>query len=661
MEEILKACGPEGIDSVKKRNNPPKILEVFLQALLSPDDRESLLGDFQEMYDQISNKGGVIRARFWYVFHVIKLIPAYVENKIYWSLSMLKNYFKIVLRNIKRHKGYSFINIAGLVTGMACFILMMLYVYHELSFDKFHENKNRIYRIAHQSPGNEYMGSDYYAVGPAPLAAALMEEAPEVDVATKFGFPRSILLGKGDDGFTIRVFYADENFFNVFSFRLIEGDKNTALAEPNCAVVSQDIVNKYFKGENPLGKTIFNIIKVTGVVENVPENSHIQFDCVISFVNLFSLEKREEALQNWKNSSYFTYVKLREGCDYQQFSKKILSIVDKHYEYDRERNYFLQPLESIHLKSHINFEFSQNNDIKLIYLFMSIAFLILIIACINYMNLSTARASNRAKEIGVKKVIGAKRGQLFKQFTAESILITLVSLVLALGIVCLLLPSFSSFVERDINIDNLLDWRFLTGLAAVILITGLSAGLYPALFLSSFHPVNIIKGTTSRRSGKEWVRSALVVFQFCTTTILLSFGLIVYKQINFIRSENIGYDRENIVVLRLIDGGVRKNLEAFKNEIKNDSRVLGMTASSGLPTTIESGSNGIYENEAGEEIRFHTHVFAADYDFLDVYRMEIVKGRDFSRKSGTDEENAVIVNETFVKKANWKIRSVKKS
>jgi putative ABC transport system permease protein len=632
----------------------PRIGGKILRWILPYAERECLMGDFHEMFLNILRNRGRLASWAWFWSQLILLLPQSLGDSIRWRFLMFRNYLIASWRGIKRYKGFSFINITGLAVGLVCFILIGFYVRHETSFDNFHEGGNRIYRVACQFPGNPYMGSDCYAVGPAPLAAALMEEVPEVELATKFGFPRNSFLGRGDDGFFVRVFYADSYFFNVFSFKLLAGDKIAALAEPNCAVISRNVAEKYFKGENPLGKTIFNNIKITAVVENVPENSHIQFDCVVSFANQFSLEERDQALQNWADSSYYTYVKLREGSDDRSLREKILSVVGKHLKLDEKRNYLLQPLESIHLKSHVNFEISPNNDIRVIVLFMSIAFLVLMIAGGNYMNIATARVSNRAKEIGVRKVVGAARNQLFGQFAGESILIVLISLALALILARLLLPFFSSFAGIKIPADRLFDPGFLAGMTAVAILMGFFAGLYPALFFSSFRLDDILRGTTSRLSGKERMRKILVVFQFGMAIILLSSGFVVFQQIHFIRSKTIGYDRENIVVLRLNDAGVLKSLEAFKNEIEKNSGVVGMTASSSIPTTVESGQTGIYEDQNGSSVGFHATVCAADYDFLNVYKMKIVEGRDFSKTYGTDEDHAVIVNEAFVRKANWK-------
>jgi putative ABC transport system permease protein len=499
-----------------------------------------------------------------------------------------------------------------------------------------------------------YMGSDYYGVSPTPLASTVSAEIPEIETATKIGFPRNIWLGEKERGFYARAVHADEEFLKLFSFKLIEGDIETALDGPDKVLLSKETSEKYFHGENPLGKTILDKFIVTGVFANVPENSHFQFDCVMPFVNLFPVNNRKEALADWDNTSFFTYVKLQDGSDSRGVGEKIGMIIKKHDEESQDKMVFLQPLTKIHLNSRINFEFSQTIDMKYVYLFTSIALLILIIACINYMNLSTARASLRAKEIGVRKVIGAQRTQLVRQFLAESVLISGVAMFLALFFAWQLLPAFGSFVERDIQIVAQLEWKLLAELAAFVLLIGLTAGFYPALFLSSFRPVSIVKGATARLAGKGRLRSVLVVFQFCMTVVLIVSCLVVYRQMRYLRTKDLGFNRENVVIFRVSDQGIQKNLAVFKNELKNHAGIIGITTSSDYPTRIGSGFTGTYQDEEGAEVSFQTHWFSVDYDFLDLYEAEIVQGRNFSEAFGTDDQDAVIVNETLVKQAGWK-------
>ncbi len=567
---------------------------------------------------------------------------------------MLKNHLRMSVRTFIRHKVFSLINIFGFAFGMTCFILIFLYVRYEMSYESFFEDADRIYRVISRTPGDMYMGSDYYGVSPTPLARTLPVELPEIETATKIGFPQNIWLGEKEQGFYVRAVFADENFLKVFSFKLIEGDRATALDGPNKVLVSQETAERYFRGENPVGRTILDHFIVTGVFENLPKNSHFQFDCIVSFVNLFPVDKRKETLADWDNTSFFTYVKLREECDFRRLGEKVGMIIKKYDEESKDKIVTLQPLAKIHLNPHINFEFSQTTDMKYIYLFTSIALLILIIACINYMNLSTARASLRAKEIGLRKVVGAQRTQLIRQFMAESVMMSGLAMCLALFFAWQLLPAFGSFVEREIQIGALFEWNTLAGLAAFVLLIGLTAGFYPALFLSSFRPVSIIKGATARLAGKGRLRSVLVVFQFCMTVVLIASCLVVYQQMRYLRTKDLGFNRENVIIFRASDQGIQKNLPAFKNELKKYAGILGIATSSDYPTRVGSGFTGTYQDEDGAEVSFHTHWFSVDYDFLDLYEAGIVQGRNFSEAFGKDNQDAIIVNETFVKQANWK-------
>jgi putative ABC transport system permease protein len=638
----------------KNKLSPPKFAKWILSKLSVYEKKFALSHVIDEEYAKIRSKKGNLKSWLWCWAFVLEIVFQYVKLALSGSTGMLKNHLRMSLRNLFRHKVFSLINVLGFAFGMTCFILIFLYVRYETSYESFFEDSDRIYRVISRTPGNMYMGSDYYGVSPTPLARTLPVELPEIETATKIGFPQNIWLGEKEQGFYVRAVYADEDFLKVFSFKLLEGDRATALDGPNKVLISQDLAEKYFRGEHPLGKTVLDKFIVAGVFENVPKNSHFQFDCIVPFVNLFPVNKRIETLADWDNKSFFTYVKLSEGSDSRLLGEKVGMIIKKYDEESRDKMVFLQPLSKIHLNSHINFEFSPTTDMKYIYLFTSIALLILIIACINYMNLSTARASLRAKEIGVRKVVGAQRTQLIRQFMAESVMMSGLAMCLALFLVWLLLPAFGSFVEREIQIGTLFEWNILSELGAIVLLIGLAAGFYPALFLSSLRPVSIIKGITARLAGKGRLRRALVVFQFCITVILIVSCLVVYQQMRYLRTKNLGFNRENIVIFRVNDLGVQKNLPVFKSELENNAGIVGVATSDAYPTRIGSGFTGTYQDETGAEVSFHTHWFSVDYDFLDLYEAEIVQGRSFSEAFGTDDQEAVIVNETFVKQAGWK-------
>lgn len=634
-------------------NTPPRFSTWILSRLSRYEKNFALSHALHEEYAEFRSRHGKLRTWVWCAFFVLEILLQYLKLSVAGSVDLMRNYLRLTFRMVFRHRVFSLINLAGFTFGMVCFILIFLYVRFEVSYDTFFEHADRIYRVITRTPGSMYLGSDYYGVTNTPLAAALEAEIPEVEVAAKIGFPRNVWLGKGDRGFYLRAFHADENFLRLFSFELLEGDRETALAGPGRILLSEDAAERYFHGERAVGKTVLNDLLVTGVFKDTAANSHLQMDCMISFVNLFPVEMREQELVDWDNTSFFTYVRLQEGSDPSRIARKIGALINKYDRSEDEKMVFLQPLHRIHLNPRINFEFSPTVDMKYMYLFTSIAFLILMVACINYMNLSTARASLRAKEIGVRKVIGAQRTQLIRQFVTESLVISCVALLLALTFVWLLLPPFSSFVERDIRNGALLKGSLLFELIVIAMFVGLAAGVYPALFLSSFRPASVIKGRIAHALGKGRLRSTLVVLQFGVAVILIVSCLVVFQQMKFLRTKDIGFNRDNVVIFRVSDQGLQDNLEALRNDLRKYPGIAGVAYSNDYPSRIGSGFFGTYPNEKGEEVAFHTHWFSVDYDFLDLYDVEIIEGRGFSEAFATDADEAILVNETFVKQAGW--------
>ena len=581
---------------------------------------------------------------------------------IAWRFIMLKNYLKITLRNIKRHKTFSIINITGLVTGMTFFILIMLYVEYEVSYDTFHEHSDRIFRVAYQNTGEMYMGKDAGAMSVAALAPSLTEEYPEVQFATRFKPIDHLLLSREEESFYETGLFADEYFFAVFSFQLIRGDKKGILEKPESIIISTQLAEKFFGNEDPIGKMLhcsLGHFEIAGIVENVPENSHIQFDWLIPFISQYSAEERVSQFQWWGNHNHYTYCLLQDKSAKIDLEKKLAVLMNKKFKdfgWDDMSNqtYFLQPLESIHLRSHLNGEFSMNNSITLIRLFSSIAAFILLIACINTMNLSSAQAAKRMKEIGIRKVVGGRQHQLFWQFIGEFIFFSALSLFVAMGLVYVLLPGFNRFVERNIPFNSVIEWPFILGLPAIMVVSGMLSGIYPAVVLSSFKPVIVLKGKTGLTAKGTSLRNILVTFQFSITIVLMILSFLIFRQIKYIQEKPLGYLREHVVVMGMADPGVRENFSAFRNLILQNPNVRGITTSNHLPTYVKSSVSGKAEREDGsmEEHSALSWLYA-DFNFFDVFQMEIVKGRHFSEAFGTDRNDAVIVNETFVREANW--------
>jgi len=573
---------------------------------------------------------------------------------------MLKNYLKTTIRNLRQHKGYSVINLAGLTLGMTCGILILLYVQHELSYDRYHENAENVYRIVIKHP-RVFRGSDMLNVTPAAMAPAITEEFPEVIRATRVysgGGPIRYLDKMFDDD---RFYYVDSEFLDIFTFPLLSGNPQTALKEQNSVLLSEEMALKYFGEEEPVGKTITldnrYDFTVTGILENVPKNSHFRFDFLASFITLKSVRGRED-LNSWNDVSYKTYALLRADADYKEVNKKIPDFTKKYLTTGilSQDRYVLQPLTGIHLSGNMNFELEANSDIRYVYLFTAIAVFIMVIACFNYMNLSTARSATRAKEVGMRKIAGAGRFNLVTQFLGESVIFSLGALVFSLIPVILFLPAYNSLIQRELSLSLLLNFKLLAGLTGVIIFTGLVSGSYPALLLSSYKPINVLKGIFSSgkkgASGSSAFRNTLVTAQFVIGIVLIICTIIIQDQLHYIRDKNLGYAKEHVIAFSLRSRNLRKDSGALKNELGKYPGIVDITTSNSTPVNIGSANIPDWEGmEEGMEPVVYQNLI--DYNFIDFYGLEILKGRNFLKEFGSDTSNAIILNEAAVNLTGW--------
>jgi putative ABC transport system permease protein len=557
---------------------------------------------------------------------------------------MFQNYIKTALRNMKKFKGYAFINIAGLAIGIACCILILLWVRDELSFDNFHEKADSLYRVVEQQ---YYAGGELFpvAVTPAPLAPALKDEIPEVVDAMRITQSPRLLIRYGE-----RMFYesdialADPSLFAMFSFRLIKGDPQTALNKINSIVLSESMAEKYFGDEEPLNKDlrIGNMydLTVTGVMENVPRNSHLQFNFIIPFE---ILKMAGDSLDQWGNNSYFTYVELAENANADAAQEKITGFLKKHLP-ETSTTLHLQPLKRIHLYSDFTADVPGHGDIKYVYIFSLVALFVLLIACINFMNLTTARSGNRAREVGMRKVTGAHRADIVKQFLGESMIFAFVAFLIALGIVLLMLPAFNNLSGKQLSLLTGESFGLLAALVGVAILTGLISGSYPVLYLSSFQPVTVLKGTLRSGPRSSTFRRVLVVVQFSLSIFLIIATSVIHSQLEYIRSKKLGYDKEHVIYMRIGMNAVRY-YEPFKLEALTSPDILGVTWSSQLPAYIVNSTSSVNwpGKDPNESILMHNT--AVDYDFIETMNMEILDGRNFSREFPTDEKEAFILNE----------------
>jgi len=575
---------------------------------------------------------------------------------------MLRNYIKIAFRHFKRQKGYSIINIAGLAVGMACCILIFLWVHDELSFDRYHENADRIYRITYaEEIGGAY---DHYAIPPFVAAPTFAAELPEIITYTRL-WQRSGLITYENKKFDeTGIFYVDPDFFKIFTHEFIAGDPDTALDVPGSIVLTEDTAKKIFVDENSLGETV-NLnadgdLKVTGIVKNVPRNSHFRFNYLVS-MNTIRGRRAEfldaEFTHAWFVIQGWSYIMLDERAGAEGVEKKLAPIVEKHAgeearKYGQKMFYFLQKLTDIHLKSHLNGEIEGNGDIRYVYVFSIVAVFILLIACINFMNLSTARSANRGMEVGMRKVFGAHKKRLIYQFITESLTLSFCALFLALVIVELSLPVFNHFTGKEINEASLLSFVVGLGLIGLVAFTGLAAGSYPAFYLSSFQPIDILRKKMQSGTRRGLLRNSLVILQFTISVILIISTFIVIVQVHFMKDHKLGFKKEQLLAVRIKGRAIPQQNEAFKNELKKNASILEAAYSNGTPGKTQTVLTLFQEGMPASVTHTFDFIFA-DYDFVKTYEIEIAEGRDFSRGFGSDKDGAFLINETAAAKLGW--------
>ena len=646
---------------------PPKYALRFLCWFCREDYLEEIEGNLIELFEKEREKSGSRAGRQFFLQVLLHFRPAYIrsfENKNQLiPYGMYKNYLTVAWRNMLKHKLYSAINLSGLTVGLTCFILIALYIQFELSYDSHHEKADQAYRVIQKQEGNTFRGTDFFAVTPEPLAPALLEAFPEVQAAATINDPRyaleTVALGYEDKIFSPRILYADKNVFEIFTIPMVEGMGGPALEDPNSILLSRSLTEKYFGNESPLGKNmLFNNerpLTVRGVFEDLPKNQHLMFEFIIPIKN-YAFYKDD--IGRWGSNNYRTYLVLPEGYDHHALEMK-MSVFDEQLEAAYagapfQTEYFLQPVKDIYLHSHANFESAATSDIRYVYLFLSIAFIILLLATINYMNLATARSMTRSKEVGMRKVLGARKKQLVTQLLGESFLFTFASFALALALAYFLLPSFNSLLDKSINFNILgTPWFLISMLLLAVLIGGLS-GLYPALFLSALTPVKAIKGGVMTERGKgHLLRNTLIIGQFTTGIVLAVSSMVVYQQLQHIQQKKLGYNRDQVAYIPYYFEEIGNNYQVIRNELLNHPQITKVALSSSLPIdTDNQGPVNQWEGNDNEEIIYCYRHFVDDH-FLDLYEMEMLEGRNFSPDYPTDSSNSYILNESAVAAIGW--------
>ena len=581
---------------------------------------------------------------------------------------MFSNYFKTAVRNICRHRVHSILNITGLAVGMACTIVILFWVRYELSFDRYHENAERIYRLATDFHFGSFQGK--YAVSNHPAGSTLQREYPEVLKAVRF----HPVWGSSNARFKDRqfiqkgMFYADNTVFEVFTLPLLRGDPSSALIAAYSIVITKEMAAKYFGKEDPLGKVlkISNAVHknlhnqpnftVTGVVEKLPSNSHFTFDMLLSYETIYVGNEKQR--DKWTGDiDNYTYLLLAPNTDYRELEKKLPALVERCLDKDIQDvgasfDLFLQPLTRIHLYSNLKADIAYPGVIEGVVAFIAIAILILIIACINFMNLSTARSTSRAREIGVRKSLGADRRALVNQFMGESLVFSMISLFLALGLVELLMPLFQSIFPWEVKFENVYSPGTTVGFLALAVLVGVISGSYPAFLMSAFQPLRALKGVYSKGAGKSRFRSLLVVFQFTVSITLIVATIVCFRQFVYLQDKALGFSREQVVVVNIVDTSIRERTESVKADLKQHNGIAGVAFSSHYPggsarRNVFAPQGFAYENMQSMD------AISVDADFVPTMQIEILAGRNFSSGHTTDSSQPILINEAAVRQFGW--------
>ncbi len=565
---------------------------------------------------------------------------------------MIKNYLLTAFRNLKKYKFYSLINILGLAVGLSAFILILLYLQFELSYDRFHQDADQIYRVAVKSFQEGKYSNETYVFTP-PMGEDLKKEFPEVEEFVRMSTQRPAYLTFNNEAYKeTGMRYASDRMFEMFSFGLVQGDTSSALTEPFSIVLSQKTAERIFGSEDPVGKTIQigteNLYKVTGVAESPPENSSIQFTTLISFSTLYRLPNMH---MDWNGGNqYVTYVRLKQSASLGEMEKKLPDFMWRHINeriasYGWKNEAYFQPLKKIH------FHFDPGSRMALtnFYTFTIVAVFILLIACINFVNLTTARAARRAREVGLRKVVGANRGDLVRQFLGESLFLTILSFILGVFLVSLFTPLYSQLLDKDLNIFRMISPLSIVGFMGLILAVGMVAGAYPSFYLSSFQPARTLKGEMQTGRGRKKFRGVLVVFQFTISVTLIICTILVQNQISFMKKAEVGYEKENLLVINLPGEELRTETAEMRERLLSIPGITNVSASSDVPHRGFT-RNGYVPEGYSSSLMF----YALDIDehFLDTYGIEVIKGRNFNKEFSTDKE-AYLINETLARQLEW--------
>ena len=627
-----------------KDTKPPRLPEWMIQRLAWAEDRSSILENLREEYTHIYASRGPQSANLWYWGHMIRSLLPFVKFAIYWRFVMFKNYLKIILRGIKKYKGYSFINIAGLAVGLACFILISLWINFEISYDRFHKNSDDLYQVINEIllPNGDLR---VFTNTPGALAHALKMERPEIRNVSRSVDRVEMMLGTADKRFLEKVIFVDPAFLEMFSVEFVEGNPKTALAQPHSIILTENIARKHFTKEDALGQEILFgsdiSLLVTGVIKEMPDNSFLDSLCLIPITVSKELGWN---IDEWGGGNYETYVHLEKYVDQEVFNTQIRDFYDKHAPNWVLSKLSLRPITRIHL-----YALNGGGPIVYVYIFSGMTLFILLLAMVNFVNLSTARSVHRAKEIGVRKIVGAYRHQLMKQILMESLLITLFSGGLAVVIAYSLLPALNQLTEAQIIFS--FNGKMILSLTGIVFLTGIIAGIYPAFILSSLKPVRAVKEGISPGKNSLLLRKSLIAFQFSLSIFMIIAMFGVNKQLKYLNTKDLGYNRDNIISIGLARE-ISSQYPVVQTELVRNPEILSMTRSSSKmdKENTTTGEDAItWEGKSSEIQMPRTHLMRVDPEFRETFKIDMLDGRFFSHEFPHDRTESVVINETALK------------
>jgi putative ABC transport system permease protein len=632
-----------------KDPNPPRLPDWVIQRLAWAEDRSSILENLHEEYVFISSSRGTRAANLWYWGHMIRSLFPFARFSIYWRFAMLKNYLKLTLRSINEYKGYSFINISGLAVGLACFILISLWIDFEISYDRFHENRENLYQVYGENllPNGDVR---FFPQTPAALAQALKSERPEIKNISRTLEWMEFLLGTEEERFLERVRFVDPDFLEMFSVEFIRGNPKTALSQPHSIILTETIAEKHFQDHDVLGQEILmganGSYLVTGVTKELPANSSLQSLCLLP---MEALRDIGFDIDRWSGGNYYTYLHLEEKTNLEVFRTQIRDIYEKYAPNWAVSKLRIRPVTQIHLH-----DLNGGGPIVYVYIFSGLSVFILLLAMVNFTNLSTARSFLRAKEIGVRKTAGAYRQQLTKQILMESIVVTVFSGCFAIVMAYLILPVLNrltgAWIEFNFNGKTAL---FLTG---IVILTGIISGIYPAFILSSMNPVRALKGALKPGKNSLLIRKVLIAFQFSLSIFMIIAMIGVNKQLKFLKTKELGYDQGNVISMGL-DQEISRQFQAIQTELMRNPAIIAVTRSSSNMQTVSTTTGGdavSWEGNSSNIVMPKTHLMRVDPEFIATFQIDMLEGRFFSNEFPSDVTESAVINETAMKTMDLK-------